>query len=214
MNDSMARRVNFILEGQIDKQLFLRMSNTLLNSLKVGGGSLWWLERIDRTRTHLSSHILSRPRRTPAPGTNIMTDNKITVVILNDGETYAGDATVAKVNPEIMERVEAGEDQLLQPYAEHGIDAVCAAEAIMEISAELQEALGGIDLNCEGCFPGTAREHSCGMPLESTLQGRSHDYEQLKKFRAAVIKTMRANQDAFFPAGVTPVWGKDLDGGS
>lgn len=144
-----------------------------------------------------------------------MTDNKITVVILSDGETYAGDATVAKVSPEIMEQVEAGEDQLLAPYAEHGIDAVSAADAIMEISAELQEAVINMDLTCEGCFPGILEGHSCTREAMSAAELHSfeaEDIQRLKQFRIEVLSIMRANQDAFFPPGVTPVWGKVLDG--
>lgn len=59
---------------------------------------------------------------------------KHTIVILDDGRTYSGDATVAKVSEEIMERVQNDEDQLLEEYAKVGVDAVTAADCVLEIS--------------------------------------------------------------------------------
>ncbi len=64
---------------------------------------------------------------------------KHTIVILDDGRTYSGDATVAKVSEEIMERVQNDEDQLLEEYAKAGVDAVTAADCVLEISAKLSD---------------------------------------------------------------------------
>lgn len=59
---------------------------------------------------------------------------KITIVILDDGETYSTDATVAMISQDVMEEVWAGNDQLLRKYTESGIDAVTAAGIVTEIS--------------------------------------------------------------------------------
>ena len=62
---------------------------------------------------------------------------KRTIVLLDDGRPYSGDATVAKVSEAIMDRVESDEDQLLEEYAKAGVDAVTAAECIQDISGFL-----------------------------------------------------------------------------
>jgi hypothetical protein len=66
---------------------------------------------------------------------------KETIVILDDGRTYSSDATVAKVSAEVMEKVRNDEDQLLEDYFKVGVDAVTAADCILEIS-EILSASG------------------------------------------------------------------------
>jgi len=60
-----------------------------------------------------------------------------TIVILDDGETYAADATVVSVDESIMERVRAGEDYLLRGCVEAGVDAAAAVDVVLQIASLL-----------------------------------------------------------------------------
>lgn len=62
---------------------------------------------------------------------------KHTIVVLDDGRTWGGDASVVKLNDEVYEQVCDDGDHLLPAYAEVGVDAATAADCVLEISAAL-----------------------------------------------------------------------------
>lgn len=88
---------------------------------------------------------------------------KETIVILDDGRTYSADATVAKVSADVMDRVRDDEDQLLERYANAGVDAVTAAECILDVSNLLATEMSDGDFrkavaellkeNIDGIYP-------------------------------------------------------------
>lgn len=61
------------------------------------------------------------------------------IVVLDDGRTWGGDASVVSLNTETYEKVCDDGDHLLPAYAKAGVDAVTAADCVLEISGKLSE---------------------------------------------------------------------------
>ncbi len=62
---------------------------------------------------------------------------KHTIVVLDDGRTWGGDASIVRLTDKVYEEVCDDGDHLLPPYAKVGVDAVTAADCVLEISATL-----------------------------------------------------------------------------